>query len=282
MILLTLPFARAQEYKPFNLDSGLWCCMYNMKGGMFGGGTPVNIYATDSVKFYCSGDTLINSVAFKKLMYVGNTRSMVVPPTAISGYYGAVRNDVPNKKVYFVSKGYDSSYTGMGELLYDFDITIGDSIHTDWFFVQKEPVVQIDSVQYCNEYHKKYITSSGYSIIEGIGSENGLIPINFGTSLGWTFGYQEYGNSTCIECDFVASIDSYSIDQLNVFPNPTNGKVKIVSDLNIRYIELYDIDGTLIESLNYDDEFIELKNKGYYLLKIHTDSEIIIRKLIKE
>ncbi len=277
MILLTLSFARAQEYKPFNLDSGLWCCMYNMKGGMFGGGTPGNIYATDSVKFYCSGDTLINSVAFKKLMYVGNTRSMVVPPTAISGYYGAVRNDIPNKKVYFVS------VSGTGELLYDFDIAIGDSIPRGWFFGQKEPVVQIDSVQYCNEYHKKYITSSGYSIIEGIGSQNGLIPpISFGISIGWTFGYEEYGNSSCTACDFVASIDSYSLNELNIYPNPTNGEVKIVSDLNIRYIELYDIAGTLIESFNYAGGSIEIRNKGCYLLKIHTDSEIIIRKLIKE
>lgn len=277
LMLPTLNSLNAQEYEPFNFDYGSWCCGYMVKGGMFGDVDHQNYYASDSIRFYCSGDTLINAEAYKKLMYVGNTSSQIVPLTPISGYYGAVRNDTPNKRVYFVPKNSTS-----GGLLYDFNLHLGDSILVSNELTDKEPVSLIDSVLYCNEYHRRYSTASGYTLIEGIGSQNGMIPVKFATNFGWTFGYGESGSLPCNECDFTASLDSYSLRLLNVFPNPAKGSVQITSDLNIRSIELYDLNGTLIEQIAGYKGPIELREKGFYVLKVYTDSDVFIRKLIRD
>ena len=271
LIFSTVQCLKAQQYQPFDLDSGIWYCFYSSKGGMFGGGNHQNYYASDSVKFYCDGDTIINSVAFKKLMYVGNTQSQVVPLTPISGYYGAIRNDIPNKKVYLGTN-----------VLYDFDLTIGDSILTNFGSPYKEPVSQIDSVLYCGEYHKRYSSPSGYFIIEGIGSQNGLIPVKFATNFGYTICYEEIGNQSCTNCNIALSLENNTLNRLAIFPNPTTGSIQIQSDLDILYLELYDADGSLVERINDSKMEIDLKRSGVYLLKIHTDSGEFVRRLIRE
>ena len=57
-----------QTYKPFNFDKGIWYCKYITKGGLFGV-YHGPYYATDSVKYFCNGDTTINNVMFKKLYH---------------------------------------------------------------------------------------------------------------------------------------------------------------------------------------------------------------------
>lgn len=283
ILVLLLVFSTVQslkaQYKPFNLDSGRWYTLYSTKGGMFGGGDHQNYYAIDSIKFYCDGDTIINATTFKKLMYVGNTRSQAVPLTPVSGYYGAIRNDEPNKRVYLLP----SNSTVVELVLYDFNVSIGDSIPVSYeYFNDKEPVSQIDSVLYCGTYHKRYSSASGYNIIEGVGSLHGMIPVKFATDLGTRLCYQELGNGVCTECSLALSLDAYSQNQLIVFPNPANGSVRIVTDLNIRSIEVYDLTGTLVSHLDEYNGVIKLNNKGCYFLKISTDSEVFVRKLVNE
>jgi hypothetical protein len=283
LILLTFQYGQSQEYKPFNFDSGEWCCMYDTKGGMFGDVYHGTHYAIDSIEFYCDGDTIVNAFLFKKLMYRGYTSSQIVPRTFISGYYGAIRNDTLNKKVYFISVRCDSNYAGTGDLLYDFDLNIGDSIQIiSCDLLYKETITQIDSILYCNEYYRKYNTSSGYYIVEGIGSKKGLLPVNCFTNQGMLFCYKENDNELCSDCGFMTSIDSYSVNHLKIFPNPTSYEVQIISDLHIRYVEVFDINGILLDRFNSDCEKIVLRKKGCYLIQIHTDNGIITKKQIRE
>jgi hypothetical protein len=216
MILLTFQYGQSQVYKPFNLDSGEWYCKYSTKGGMFEGVDHENNYAIDSVKFYINGDTTINEVAFKKLMYSGYTSSQFVEQTYISGYIGALRNDTLNKQVYFIFKHYNSNYEGTGDLLYDFDLEIGDSVQISCELDEIDTISLIDSVIYCNEYYKRYNTPSGYFIIEGIGSKYGLLPVNCLTDYGWFFCYEENANELCDDCGFMTSINSYLINHLEI------------------------------------------------------------------
>ena len=83
---------------------------------------------------------------------------------------------------------------------------------------------------------------------------------------------------------------SNSIYQLDssilVSPNPTNGAVDINSNFNIKSIELYDVQGRILEtvlennnSLKFD---ISEKQNGVYFLKINSENGSKVEKIIKE
>ena len=70
--------------------------------------------------------------------------------------------------------------------------------------------------------------------------------------------------------------------QMIVFPNPSNsGQVYINSDLKIKQIEVYSIDGRFIQVF-FETNIIETENRGVFLLKIITEKGAVIRKIITE
>ena len=76
------------------------------------------------------------------------------------------------------------------------------------------------------------------------------------------------------------TIDELIDVELSVFPNPTEGKVTVKSDLEISQINLYAIDGKLI-SVNKTSE-IDINTKGIYFLKIVTEKGNTLRKIVVE
>jgi hypothetical protein len=279
LISMLVNSGNGQEYKPFDFDKGTWYCRYLTKGGMFGGqhGT---YYATDSVKFFCNGDTLINYVLFKKLFYEGYSSSQYVPSTNIGGYYGAIRNDTLNKKVYFLSGGWDPDYEMTEILLYNFDLQVGDSIKISC--LNPDEITHIDSVLYCNQYHRRYNTSTGEHLIEGIGSEYGFFPLNCPLASGWLICYQELENTECDDCNpFTLSSVIYS-EQFNIYPNPTTGFLQIEPVQDIESLQIFNIHGKLVAEHTNDFERMILKDKGMYILKIKSRNKYFSYKVVKE
>ena len=177
-----------QSYQPFDFENGNWLCYYYKKGGMFGGGHGT-YYAKDSVNFYCNGDTIIGENKYKKVYYSGYTSSQIVERTYIHGYYGAIRNNIDNKQVLFI---YKDTHNANEKILYDFNIKLGDSLQVSCMLDdEKEPIVLIDSVIYCNQYHRCYVTSSGFRLTEGIGNDDGLFAISCMTYIGSLLCYSE-------------------------------------------------------------------------------------------
>ena len=90
---------------------------------------------------------------------------------------GAIRNDTTNKKAFYIrALSIDDE-----RLLYDFNLSLGDTVY--WYSNDgDEQIIQgVDSVMYCDNYYKRYISSPNdiglsYTVIEGIGSMCGLIP----------------------------------------------------------------------------------------------------------
>lgn len=75
-------------------------------------------------------------------------------------------------------------------------------------------------------------------------------------------------------------------NSVKVYPNPSKGLVKIDCDNTIKKIELYDIQGRLLQ-INLTNEMstqFELNNRatGIYLLKISTEKGVKVEKLIRE
>ena len=86
--------------------------------------------------------------------------------------------------------------------------------------------------------------------------------------------------------DIVNNADSW-----NVYPNPATDKITIESlDANaeMKSLELYDITGKLIKSINYEtislSQSIDIADlqSGVYVLNIQTDKNRIIKKFIKQ
>ena len=198
----------SQSYQPFDFEKGMWYCRYVSKGGLFGADFERTKYVTDSVKFYCNGDTTINDFVYKKLYYSGFSSVHGLPQKPISGYYSAIRNDNINKKILYSPAGYDAANTGSGLILYDFNLTVGDSIGYNYSTSKKDIVTSIDTVVYCNRAHRRFNTESGWNrLIEGIGSVSGLFPHVSPTDYGTLLCYQEYGNNDCVDCKILTPDD---------------------------------------------------------------------------
>ncbi len=75
--------------------------------------------------------------------------------------------------------------------------------------------------------------------------------------------------------------------QISVYPNPSNGIFNVKTSSNdVSNIYIYDMSGKIIYSniLNTDVNTIDISNQanGLYLIKVQTNDEIIIKKVIKD
>lgn len=74
-------------------------------------------------------------------------------------------------------------------------------------------------------------------------------------------------------------------DQVNVFPNPTNNYLFVENKYNdTKKIELVDITGKIILKSIEKTNFIDVSNlrSGIYFIKVYTEKDIVIKKIIKQ
>lgn len=288
IVLLSSIITFGQSFKPFDFEKGMWYCRYVTKGGMFGADFERTQYVTDSVKFYCNGDTVINNFIYKKLYYSGFSSIQHSDKKSVSGYYAVIRNDTLNKRVLFVPAGYDSSYSGPGIVLYDFNIAVGDSIGYNYTTSKKDTVTSIDTVMYCNRAHRRFNSESGENtIIEGIGSVSGLFPIVSPTDYSTLLCYQEYGNIDCTDCKIFTAVSSIILNEIKVYPNPFSNVLVIENpDLEFFQTELSDSNGRVIIKNSAKSELIKLETgylkPGLYILKIRSERMISTQTIIKQ
>ncbi|MGE0018285.1 MAG: T9SS type A sorting domain-containing protein [Draconibacterium sp.] len=209
IVLIVAGATFGQSYQPFDFENGTWYCRYVTKGGQFGADFERTQYVTDSVKFYCNGDTVINNFVYKKLYYSGFSFIQNSDKKPISGFYTAIRNDTLNKRILFAPAGYDTVVSGTGIVLYNFNLSVGDSIGYNFNTNKKDLVTSIDSVMYCNRVHRRFNSESGWNtLIEGIGSVSGLFPVISPTDYGTLLCYQEAGNNDCAGCKIFTPDDN--------------------------------------------------------------------------
>jgi hypothetical protein len=163
---------RSQNYYPLPFDSGVWQEEYVH--------TSPNVWLSRLDLFYFNGDTIIDGVTYKKMINEGSSNGFY------KGYYGAMRQDTFEQKVYFIDR--DSLTEAV---LYEFDLSVGDTLK----FLNKydidnpltDSVVLVDSIGLITIdnterrqffYHVDLIgfefPESG-SIIEGVGNTHGFV-----------------------------------------------------------------------------------------------------------
>jgi hypothetical protein len=272
-------------YHPFPDSAAVWNINYYADCWIFG-----TAYANYSITI--SGDTLINSQTYHKLItpYIlgGYTGSCGIAPFA--GYRGAIRQDIPDKKVFYVPPT-DS----IEELLYDFNMELGDPVPGYINMYNTNTVQDIDSVLVGGSYRKRWQVSQQYSIyfIEGIGSTYGLLEFSPPATdhPGYTITcFQQDGQSLYPEntanCELITTLFDYDIvDEIKIFPNPSKGSFKIdIGNYEVKEIELKDLFGKTIQkpfirtAANFELDNIQ---RGVYILTIiKQDNTRITRKLI--
>ena len=73
-------------------------------------------------------------------------------------------------------------------------------------------------------------------------------------------------------------------DSIGIYPNPTSSTININSNFNIKSIQVYDIQGRILETVLGNNKMLDItdKSNGVYFLKITTDKGSKIEKVVKE
>jgi len=268
------------------------------------------------------GDTLINSIIYKKLYtytltttYISSGPFGCLPSgsSTSSNHYGPqyLRYDSALKKVFILT---DTS--AFERVLYDFQLNVGDSLPANWAFTLPSQFAGlkliIDSIVPINFFghttNKYYfsdtmglfapLAAQNY-IIEGMGGSNGLY-FNFYPN--WvTVSGQVY--MTQIQCftsgdsiyspaggscnSLVTGINSSAIENLLpvIFPNPASDKI-VVNGASAGYYEVADFAGKLLMSRMIQSSHfdVDLSNlsPGIFFITFHSDKLKTHRIIVKE
>lgn len=296
LIFLT-KLSYSQEYIPFPDSNAVWTS------------TNVQLNAGNFEKLTIIGDTVINSLIYKKLKMAVYSNYEIVN----SKYIAAIRDY--NKKWFFIYKE-----TTEEKLLYDFSCNLSDTIDVNSYMDAlalwngngpeslKLVVNSIDSVIIGGSYRKRIKLNfiqynnnkwTNETWIDGIGSTDGLFYA--GSHFCFDCGnilmcFKESGepkyyfSDTLNYCDDFTSIyeKKYSKNQFIAEPNPVvnNLHIKLTNDIFSKSFYLYNVYGVNLLNLSTieNDVSIDFSNykKGIYFLYIITDkNKIFSKKIIK-
>jgi hypothetical protein len=291
--LLSVIAAKSQTsvYHPFPDSNACW--NINMSQGMcYMGG-----WADEAYSITISGDTIINSQSYHKLTtpFVEVVVTGGCTQRNFAEYKGAIRQDIPGKKVYFVPPTQPAE-----QLLYDFAMEVGDTVR-GFLQIYSSPndiVLEIDSVLVGDSYHKRWSINPCYGIylIEGIGSTFGLLAPSPGCMTD-----MDYYTLTCFnqngesvypdpssECRLITSTNNPDLisDAVHIFPNPSHGSftVDFLQPNDIQKIRLTDMTGNIIFQKSLANQktvnIADIPRGTYILTVIDKENKTTNRKII--
>jgi hypothetical protein len=295
MMLVTM-FGQPNIYHPFPDSNSMWSDRVY---------APFcnNTYECSINQYTIVGDTLINGKVYKKLTQSGYIISQNYQYTFYTGYAGAYRQEINQKKVYFFPP---YGYPQVDTLLYDFNLNVGDPLPLTYIYPEdfcNSIVDTIDSVAVGNSYRKRFhISTQGTSpqqvwLIEGIGCTNGLFS---GFCVGWegwqyltcfiqndTISYPTPPNS---DCSLITSIpiSKKQTNSFSIFPNPVKDKFTIEFSKTLGNVELTIINVIGQEFINQriteNKTQIDVRNlpSGVFIVRLKSEKAVEIEKIIKQ
>jgi len=259
----------AQDYTPINFSEGVWIEEFSGVGGEF----------CNSQK-YCSGDSIVDEVNYHKLFEYKIFSESPGLDTKTEGpsLIGLITNFI-DKKVLYIPYG-----STIPDTIYDFNIELGDSIECSLGgFVIRE----IDSVEVCGVYHKRFSEFEGSSnfentLIEGVGFSTGLLGyydhFDYGhEQLKFIDCFFETMNQNCPNCQLIYTSNEQR-SWLKTYPNPFTQNIIIHSDMPISTITITDLNGKQVFMGKFTNQtYIELNldflKSGLYNLKLHHENK---------
>jgi len=216
--------------------------------------------------------------------------------TLFNGHTYRPLNSMYLREDTLAGKVYKVNFSDSNEVvLYDFTLEVGDSAlskvvgDSTWVYV-----VQVNTVKIGSEWRKKITFNAPDaspncidSWIEGVGSIFGpLGPPNFGYDC-WHYRaylscYKDTSKTLYGDCTPVGveKIDGSS-EALKIWPNPTSGKVNIISQSTTQEVEVIDWLGRR-RSLPSTSRELDLSNfpQGVYVVRVRTENGWQTHKLV--
>jgi hypothetical protein len=277
LVIVTLSTkAQTGIYHPFPDSNAYWNISFTkgMCNGM--GGWDYENYC-----ILFSGDTLIGNKSYHKIYvpYIQKYITGTCTQTNFKGYKGAIRQEIENKKVFFVPP------SGTENLLYDFNLNVGDTlkgyIRPNW---GEAKVIAIDSVMVGSEYRKRWKFYSYYNtyMIEGVGFTYGLIqhyyPVSQTDADYYSiFCFNQNGQTLYpipgYSCTLITSsnLQVQVQDPVRVYPNPSHGPfvVELSGSSGIIELQISDLTGKIFWRKQIRNESlikIDKLTAGVYIL----------------
>jgi len=252
--------------------------------------------------YYLNGDSTVGNFVYKKVFKrLEIDYNWMAPPPPImcegSSYYDVFCALIRQESLKLYLNDNDNDY-----LLYDFDLTVGDTLPITWnMWIEGIVVTSIDSILIGDIYRKIFnlndVSSIPDFLIEGIGFSGGFIDyypspefpsVLLCFTLNDTTYYPSYGYS----CDLSVSIPSVIADEeFKMFPNPIIDKLTIETNSQAIFDQViaYDIAGNKIQlkfKLKHPDKIIidcSSIRPGFYILQLQSGKTIPINlKVIKQ
>lgn len=222
--------------------------------------------AYDTVTFYLNGDTLINSLTYKKLHSRGTCRNTWFSPNPnmscsltpynypYTGYMGAIRS--AGTQIFYIPE--NQSQEGM---LYDYNLQLGDTVP---YCAMTTPdpnvtIVSIDSTYTPYGYLKRFYLSSDPNqfIMEGAMSSYGLyhycgVMMDFASySMCYTLNDTAWWPAQGPNCDAILLSTSNVPNQnisVQLVPNPASEYMEVIaSGFSVESITVYDVFGRAVK-----------------------------------
>ena len=290
--IFIINIAKAQQYNLFPDSNAVWniSCTYMSQYGI----------EYENYSIIISGDTIINNQTYHKL-FVPFVQKLVNDSSSTintAGYQGAIRQDTLNKKVNIILP-----FTSSEQLLYDFAMQVGDTLKG---IIKPEigsidTVISIDSVLVGSSYRKRWYVDNcnGIYFIEGIGSTCGLIirsPGCITDQPGWNIScFKQDGILLypyfATNCQLITSIkpivDTKINSSLSIYPNPSKENITIETNYadTEQTLEILNLFGQIVYKKIIGNKVIvdiSAFANGFYILKLYTDKETMVRKFVKE
>lgn len=315
-IILSLFFIAkiySQTYVPMPMHNCFWTVSHDAQCTWLvpGAGSSFETYT-----IYPTTDTIINSTRYIKFYLIDHDTSTGAGCMSYdqrnSGYWGGVRQDTANQKVYKKLPG-----NGSEVLYYNFDYNIGDTMKNVYMGGYGGPAGAcriIKNITYQNfsdgicrrVYTFKYPCyyspgSSGMNytlydkLIEGYGMNTGFdnmyASANMGSNLQEFYGNGLFINNqqiqlatstnTCVQ--YIGLKENSNSIVLKIFPNPANDEINISSERTGLYYVIYNVVGKEMLRFNGEKADIRYLDPGTYFIKCFDPStkEVFVKKVIK-
>ena len=265
-------------------ESGNWITNFS------NGAPPTEYY----YYYKTGGDTLLEGKNYIKiykasLHYGGPYSSYLTEPLT---YCYGFRND-SLKKAYILPAN-----DTIEHLWYDFNLSVGDTLPeiSKWYSTEfiypgdNIIVTNIDSVQYCNSFYKRFSFNNPQfpKLVQGIGFTGDLIYINgiyFESYVNLMFWSPDSSMADCFLQLVGIQTNQIIKPDISINPNPANNFINIKSNNEIKNITIFNQEGRKIFSKNISGtlENIDVKqlSEGVYFAVISfSDSTTVFRKVM--